>query len=314
MLAILKQGGAYLPLDPQALPVRSTFLLTQANVRLVLTHTTWRATIARLSSCCLVCVDQLDQDLKEARLPERPDQAAPAPQTNTSALACILPTAGTTGPSKGVCLTHHSLLHQALHQEVVRVLPTDRVAHVSPLTSYPSLWELWATLLTGATLVILPSTLLQTPLALVNALRQHRVSTLFLPTALFHRMARTCPSAFVSLTTLLVGGEAVHSQAVRSILQQHPTLRLVHVYGQAETGGFSLWYEVSPSVQIITAITPTLPLGRPFPSIRAQVLDQKGQPLTSEGPSGELVLSGAPLAQGYLGYPELTHALFDDGF
>jgi non-ribosomal peptide synthetase component F len=308
ILAILKQGAAYLPLDPAWPAARVRFVLTVTRARFVITHAALSEPFLSLPDVKVLIQDHLDHpsDLSaDVALTGKNRQCEQF--IGDDALACMLPTAGITGPCRVVGLSQRSLLRQAHLHERLTIHPTDRVAQVMPLSSYPALWEVWVTLLSGATLVLLPASLLHAPVALAAALQTHRITTLYLPTTLFHRIVRTVPSTFASLDTLLVGDDAVATHVVQQLWLHDPPRRLMHVYGQAETGGIRLLFEVNDPATITSA---TLPLGEPVNAITATIIDQKGQQIEQAGQTGELVLSGEDLAVGYPGYPDLTAAAF----
>jgi non-ribosomal peptide synthetase component F len=304
MLAILKQGAAYLPLDPAWPAARTRFVLTLAQACLVITHAALRETFLALPN--VEVLDHLDQPRDfpaEAALTH--EESSRGQIIGDDALACILPLAGSTRPAKVVGLSQRSLLRQAHLHDGLLLHPTARVAQVMPLFSIPALWEVWATLLSGATLVLLPASLLHAPLALARAVQTHHITTLFVPTTLFHRIVKTAPSTFADLDTLLVGGETVATHLVQRLWQHGPPRRLVQVYGQAETGGIRLVTEVSDPTTITSA---TLPLGEPTRATSVVIVDEKGQQIEQEGQMGELVLSGEGVALCYPGYPDLTAA------
>lgn len=308
LLAILKQGAVYLPLDPAWPAARVRFVLTVAQARFVIMHAALSEPFLSLSDVKVLILDHLDQpnDLPADVALTDEDHQHELP-IGDDVLACMLPTAGTTEPYKVIGLSQRSLLRQAHLHEHLTVHPTDRVAQVMPLFSYPALWEVWVTLLSGATLVLLPASLLHAPLALVAALQTHHITTLYVPTTLFHRIARTAPSTFADLDTLLVGGETVATHLVQRLWLHGSPRRLVQVYGQAETGGIRLVTEVRDPTTITAA---TLPLGKPTRTTSAAIIDEKGQQIEQAAQTGELVLSGEGLALCYQGYPNLTTTVF----
>src|SRR6185295_15516113 len=128
-------------------------------------------------------------------------------------------------------------------------------------------FEIWGPLLCGGTVVGLERDVLLSPRELARALRERRVTTLFLTTALFNQVAQEEPSAFSTVRAVLFGGEAVSPAWVRAVLAAGRPERLLHVYGPTEVTTFSTWQEVRE----IAEGAETVAIGRPIANTRAYV-------------------------------------------
>ena len=152
---------------------------------------------------------------------------------------------------------------------------------------------------------MLPHDTILAPTALTAALEAQHVDTLFLTTALFHRIAADAPHAFRGLRDLLVGGEVLDGHLVRRVLSHGAPQRMLNVYGPTETTAYSTWYQIDGAIDEEFRV----PIGRPIGRTRVYVLDASMQPVPI-GIAGELYLGGPGLATGYLRRPDLTAERF----
>ncbi|QSQ17130.1 non-ribosomal peptide synthetase [Myxococcus landrumensis] len=299
MLACLKAGGAYLPLDTSYPPERLSFMLRDARAPILITT---QALSGGLSSASDVHV--LELDTHEEAFSKHPTYAPPA-STQPSHLAYAIYTSGSTGQPKGIVVPHLGVVRLVRDSDYIQLSPQDRVAQVSNASFDAATFEIWGALLNGALLVGVPRDVSLSPPLFVQLLRQEAISTLFLTTALFNQLAHHAPNAFSTLATVLFGGELVDPDVVRSVLLHGPPSRLLHVYGPTENTTFSTWH-------LISSPPPprhTVPIGRPLANSSALVLDGALQPVPV-GVPGELYVGGDGLARGYLHQPSLTAERF----
>ncbi|CAN5785504.1 hypothetical protein BH20GEM1_BH20GEM1_01400 [soil metagenome] len=295
MLAVLKAGSAYVPLDPEHPVTRINRILTGAGVRLMITASTNGAAPG------IEGVEKVVVDLDSLVGPgHSSDVAGTAGDT-----AYIMYTSGTSGEPKGVVVSHRAILRLVSNSDYVRLGPGDVVAHVSNPAFDAATFEVWGPLLTGARLVVLDRETVFSPRRFARALRDHEVTTLFLTTALFNVMAKEEPGAFEPLREVLFGGEAVDPRSVRRVLNDRPPRRLLHVYGPTEVTTFATWFPVEE----VPAGSSTIPIGGPIANTTAYVLDERRR-LVPERIAGELYLGGDGVASGYVGDPAGTRERF----
>ncbi|WP_170322994.1 non-ribosomal peptide synthetase, partial [Acrocarpospora macrocephala] len=219
-------------------------------------------------------------------------------------LAYVMFTSGSTGLPKGVAVTHADVV----------ALSTDRAWHTnahtrvlmhSPHAFDASTYEIWIPLLNGGRIVVAPAGMLE-PARLADVISQHKVTAVFLTTALFNHLVEERPPGLEGLAEIWTGGEFVSPSAMRAATDAFPHTRIVHVYGPTETTTFATY---TPVLRPVPAEAATIPIGRPMDGMRAYVLDQQFR-LLPPGVPGELYLAGAGLARGYYARPDLTAERF----
>nr|BDT35424.1 non-ribosomal peptide synthetase [Myxococcus sp. MH1] len=299
MLACLKAGGAYLPLDTSYPVDRLSFMLRDARAPILVTTQALSGKLSSESGVHVVAMDTQAEVL--ARQPPR----APPTSTQPSHLAYAIYTSGSTGQPKGILVPHLGVVRLVRDSDYIQLSSQDRVAQVSNASFDAATFEIWGALLNGALLVGVPRDVSLSPPLFVQHLRNEKVSTLFLTTALFNQLAHHAPDAFSSLSTVLFGGELVDPDVVRAVLLHGPPSRLLHVYGPTENTTFSTWHLISQA----PAPGHTVPIGRPLANSTAFVLDGALQPVPV-GVPGELYVGGDGLARGYLHQPGLTAERF----
>ncbi|GAA4897720.1 hypothetical protein GCM10023223_10040 [Stackebrandtia albiflava] len=304
LLAILKAGAAYLPLDRDYPAARIEFMVADTAAPLVITDT---ALASRLpdTAARLLLLDTLGDELAEH--PETP----PDTMSTTDGLAYVIYTSGSTGTPKGVQVTHRNI-NRLVHNRYADVTASDVVAQVSNCSFDAYTFECWGALVNGATMAVIgKDTTLHAP-ALRGALERHGVSTMFLTSALFHQHLLEDPAIFSGLKTVLYGGEAIdRSTADRLVSGDDGPSVLMHVYGPTETTTFATAHRVTRDRH---TATPTLPIGAPIANTTAHVVDAAFRPV-GIGVPGELLIGGPGVARGYHGRPELTAEKFvDDPF
>jgi amino acid adenylation domain-containing protein/non-ribosomal peptide synthase protein (TIGR01720 family) len=300
MLAILKAGAAYLPLDPDYPAERIRFVLEDADVAVLLTQAPLQTRLPE-SGAAVVCVDR-----DWPAIATHPDQA-PVSTATADSLAYVMYTSGSTGQPKGVGVPQYAINRLVCNTNYIHLGPGDRIAQASNIAFDAATFEVWGALLNGATVQLFSRDDLLDPDRFAAQLRQRRCNVLFLTTALFNRCAYTAPSLFHSLDYLLFGGEAVDPRAVAAVLAHGRPRQLLHVYGPTESTTFASWQ----AVETLAPDAATVPIGRPLANTQLYVLDAYHQPVPV-GIPGELYIGGDGLARGYLHRPELTAERFVD--
>ncbi|MEU4116198.1 amino acid adenylation domain-containing protein [Kitasatospora sp. NPDC028055] len=287
LLAVLKAGGSYVPLDDAQPHERLAAVLADAGARIAVTDRDHPA-LAGLTT--LTVGEQTAENLELGVTSEQ--------------LAYVMHTSGSTGKPKGIGVTHRSIVDLALGGAFTGE-HLARVAVHSPTAFDASTYEFWAPLLSGGRLVIAPPGRLGIA-ELGDLLGRQQVSGAFITVGLFNVLATESPRLFAGLREVWTGGDIASPTAMRRVLETCPGLRVVNVYGPTETTTFATRRAMTSPEEVPAAV---VPIGRPLPNTRAYVLDEALRPVPV-GVPGELYLAGPGLARGYVGRPALTAERF----
>jgi amino acid adenylation domain-containing protein len=290
-LAVLRAGGAYLPLDPSHPDDRLTLMLADAGPAVVLTQ---RSLAARLSGypAPLLALDDLE--------PEEP-AGAPAVPVEPSGRAYVIYTSGSTGVPKGVEVSHGALMNLVgWHHERFRTTPRDRAAQLSGLSFDAAVWDLWPYLTAGAPVALPREEVRSAPEELRDWLVERQVTISFVPTAMAELLLRLEWPLWAAFETLLTGGDKLRVRPAAGL-----PFALVNNYGPTENAVVTVSGRVEPDAAVERAPA----LGRPLDNVKAYLLGPGLAPAPI-GVGGELCAGGPSLARGYLGRPDLTAERF----
>lgn len=288
LLAILKAGSAYIPLDPKYPQERLAFMLEDSQAQILLTQT-------HLVQCFTdaintICLDSDRQFLKQE------SKENPISEVRSKNLAYIIYTSGSTGKPKGVAIEHSSCIalltwaRQVFADELGGVLASTSICFDL------SVFELFVPLSWGGKVILvenalhLPSSPAATEVSLVNTVPSIITELLRI---------NGLP---VSVRTLNLAGEALQYQLVQQIYQNDPIQKVFNLYGPSEDTTYSTFTLVNKADKIVT-------IGRPIHNTQIYLLDAHLQPVPV-GVKGEIYIAGVGLARGYLNRPEVTSDRF----
>jgi amino acid adenylation domain-containing protein/non-ribosomal peptide synthase protein (TIGR01720 family) len=304
LLAVLKAGGVYVPLDPQHPWERLAFILEDAGVRVLIAG---REPAGALPAGCRLL--DLERDAGEVA---RQGAARPQPWAGCGNLAYVVYTSGSTGRPKGVGVGHGAARrHLASWQRQRGLAAADRVYQFASLSFDASLEQILSTLYAGARLVVRGSAV-PTPDELVRQIAAGGLTVAYLPTAYWQQVCRAWAEGEGSAGSLRLvnpGGDVMPPEAVR-LYHRSPAgaVPLLNGYGPTEAVVTAAVHQVRPgSCDGEAALR--VPIGRPFGNRAIYLLDRRGQPVPP-GVPGELHAGGPLLARGYVGRPRLTAERF----
>lgn len=294
-LAVLLAGGTCLPLSPELPDARINMMLDETQARL--TVTTASSTERSLNTQFIVYDSTLIAANTRLKWLDN--------NIGLSHRSHILFTSGTTGRPKGVEIEARGIIRMFVDATYLQVDYTDRIAcHANPAFD-GSFLEVWAGLLNGATLVIIPKETLLNPTQFEQVLQEQAITYLFMTTSLFNFMAPQCPRAFRSLNTLLIGGEAFNVHALKSLEPDAWPKNILNCYGPTEGTTVTLYHSIIASDLSADA----LPIGKPIDKTQIFILDEQLMPVPV-GDTGQIYIGGEGLARGYINQPALTDEKF----
>ncbi|WP_180989558.1 amino acid adenylation domain-containing protein [Streptomyces cahuitamycinicus] len=305
LLAVLDSTGAFLPLDPATPRQRMVALVGETGSRLIVTS---REHAPMFAGCEARIVHA--EAAKEPPAQEPPGAPRSARGPRPDDLAYVIYTSGSTGPPKGVMISHRSLaLSLTAVVGAYELTPSDRVLHAAALGFDTSLEQIFATLISGATL-ILAGTPTWAPTDLLRRLPEYGITVADLPPAYWHRIVSVADRGemLASLRLAIIGGEIVTAKDCRAILRKIPGARLVNAYGLTETTITSTLCDLNQEV-LAAPDTAVSPVGRPLKGSHVHVLDAELRPV-EPGRRGEIYIGGQGLARGVWRQPALTARQF----
>ncbi|KUI06088.1 non-ribosomal peptide synthetase [Mycobacterium sp. IS-3022] len=302
ILAVLKTGAAYLPIDPAHPEARISFMLDDAGPIAALTTTELRW---RLDEHDLLVID-----INGAEAAAQPATVLPPPSPDN--IAYFIYTSGTTGVPKGVAITHHNVIQLFECLEADLDLPPKQVwSQWHSLAFDVSVWEIFGALLRGGRLAIVPESVVRSPEDFLALLVRERVTVLSQTPSAFYALQTADALAHelgqqLELEAVVFAGEALEPQRLRSWLDNHPgSPRLINMYGTTET---TVHASVREIVEADAASTVS-PVGVPLTNLGFFVLDGWLRP-APVGVVGELYVAGAGLGAGYWRRGPLTASRF----
>jgi amino acid adenylation domain-containing protein len=298
VLAVLKAGGAYLPLDPAYPADRLRYMLEDSAPAALVTQSSLAGTFAGL-------------DIPVVQLDASAPAWAQGPETNPACagltpdhLAYVIYTSGSTGRPKGVMVEHRSLVnHTAWQAAAFGIGARDTVLQRTSISFDASVWELWTPLATGARMLLLSSAAARDPEAIGRAVEEGGVTVAqFVPTLLQAVLGALPSGGSLPCRTLFCGGEPLSAALVEEA-RAAGVGQVVNLYGPTEATIDSTWHPCA------AGDGPAPAIGRPIANARIYVLDARGAP-APVGVAGELYVGGAGVARGYLGRARLTAERF----
>ncbi|MFO2466427.1 amino acid adenylation domain-containing protein, partial [Pseudomonas sp. 15FMM2] len=307
LLAVLKAGGGYVPLDPQYPADRLLCMIEDSACALVLTQSSVLNRLPIPDSVQCLCLDQ-DADWRHT------DSHDPDRVIEGENLAYVMFTSGSTGRPKGVGISHAALSkHTYVSLEYMGLSAVDRVLQFSTFNFDGFVEQLYPALICGASVVLRGNEVWDSE-TLYRQLIEQRISIMDLTTAYWNMLAKEFAGAgardYGALRQVHSGGEAMPPEGVLAWRQAGLAhVRLLNTYGPTEATVTTTTLDCTDYVKGRRAVPLTLPIGRPLPGRSVQVLDDNGLPAPI-GVVGELVIGGELLARGYFGRGALSAERF----
>ncbi|CAM2068741.1 Amino acid adenylation domain-containing protein [Sulfidibacter corallicola] len=305
LLAVVKAGAAWVPLDPEYPDSRLGFVLEDAGVALILTQ---EALVARLSSLSAIeGTPLLPLDGDPPATVSELSRSSRAPVVQPDHLAYVIFTSGSTGKPKGAMNTHRAICNRlAWMQAAYGLDASDRVLQKTPYSFDVSVWEFFWPLAVGAALVVAEPGGHRDPYYLMRVIDAERITTLhFVPSMLDAFLeAHADFESGDSLARVICSGEALARDLQLRFHDAFPKVDLHNLYGPTEAAIDVSHWTCRPDDG-----RHEVPIGKAIANLRLYIVDRRGQPVPIGAP-GELLIGGVGLARGYEGRPDLTAERF----
>lgn len=309
ILAILKLGAAYVPVDIAAPVENIQYILNDINPAYILADKALyqkniQSAALQQGTKCIFLNDLLQAIHNES------DANLEAVHTSTSeSIAYAMYTSGTTGKPKGIAIPQRGIIRLVKNTNYINITEKDRIGNAASVSFDATTFEIWGALLNGASFVVASQSTLLDPLKFAAFLKEQSISILFLTVSLFHQYVSILPDMFSSLNYLLVGGDVLNPKKIKNLLKESKNVpaHLLNVYGPTENTTFSTAYNISEIINTDMAI----PIGKPIANTTAYILDRNLNPVPI-GIPGELHVGGDGVANCYINNPEKTKEKFID--
>lgn len=299
LLAILKAGAVYLPLDTNNPDERIKYILQHAKPAALVISSRMIRKLSGIEKNVVV----IDMQLK------KPDLSVTAPAVNITPAdnAYVIYTSGSTGHPKGAVIHHGGMLNHLLEKQ--RILQLDNKAVVAQNANISfdiSVWQMLAPLLSGGKLIIFPEEVITDIRAFVELLEGEQVSVLEVVPSYLALLLREgkLESAFAHLQYMLVTGEALTPPLVNAWFKRFPRIRLVNCYGPTEAAD-----DITHFIMDAVPDGPVIPIGRPVANTAVYIVDEDMH-LCPPGVKGEILVAGICVGNGYLHDIEKTRQAF----
>ncbi|MFE6166221.1 amino acid adenylation domain-containing protein, partial [Streptomyces sp. NPDC056486] len=301
LVAVLKAGAAYLPLDPDYPPARLTHMATTSRTPLILTHHHTRDTAATFD--LPPATQLLDLDTERDAITAQP-ATTPGPVMDPANAAYVLYTSGSTGRPKGAVNTHAAFTNRiAWMQNTYPLTPADRILFKTPIGFDVNGWEWTWPLTTGASLHLTPPGAHRDPHQLAHLIQTHHITVChFVPSMLRYFLDNPTTHHCTTLKHLIVSGEELTPHLTHTHHTTLPTTQLHNLYGPTEA---AIDVTAHTTTHSHTTTNTPIPIGTPINATDLHILDTHHQP-TPIGVTGTLHIGGTPLARGYHHHPALT--------
>jgi amino acid adenylation domain-containing protein len=303
IFAILKSGGAYLPIDPDYPQERIDFMLKDSNAAFLLTEGRNFNCQLSIINCQLLIVNEKFPDSRRLNTPPKEANSINNYQLTIynlqlkpTNIAYIIYTSGSTGVPKGTMVEHQSLVNLCYwHNSYFGITAKDIATQYAGIGFDASIWELFPYLITGAAIHIISDEIRLDINRLSRYYIKNNITISFLPTQ-FCQQFMEAESGISTLRILLTGGDQLNRFTPRSY-------RLYNNYGPTEN-------------TVVTTVFPvtnhhSIPIGKPIANVQIYILNKENPGLQPLGVPGELCIAGDNLSRGYLNNPELTAERFD---
>lgn len=297
ILAIIKIGCIYLPIDSKYPEERIRYILNDSGIKYLIIESIFTE-VLHIFNCPYTVLEDLEKktfNFSSENL---------SLSGSSSDIAYIMYTSGTTGKPNGVMIPQSGII-RLVYSSYIPFSSELVFLQLAPLGFDASTFEIWGALLHGSKLVIYGNHIPEFNLIQLH-IRKYKISCMWLTAALFNAIIDKAPEIFRGVKFLLTGGEVLSVNHIRKAQQILPEIKLINGYGPTECTTFTCCYTIP---DIIDLNLKAIPIGKPINGTKVYILDKEMEPV-KPGDTGELYISGEGLAVGYLNNLDLTNERF----
>ncbi|HEY0065826.1 MAG TPA: amino acid adenylation domain-containing protein, partial [Flavisolibacter sp.] len=294
ILAALKAGAAYVPVDVDYPDARKEFIIRDTGLGALITQSEFTSGLDYFNGGVFLMDLQLDTLAGSVEMPEV--------SVTPSSVAYVMYTSGSTGNPKGVMVEHRGVVRLVKSANYVNLTGEEVLLAVGSVSFDAATYEYWSMLLNGGKLVMSRKEVVLDTSLLAQEIRNHKVSMMLFTTGWLNQLIDEHIEVFEGLETLLTGGDKISLPHIKRLRDRYPQMQIVNGYGPTENTTFSLAHNIG-------TVQENIPIGKPLSNSTAYILDAQQQ-LVPVGVVGEICVGGDGLAQGYLNNPGLTAEKF----
>jgi amino acid adenylation domain-containing protein/thioester reductase-like protein len=295
ILATIKLGAIYVPIDIKYPKERTEYILHDTKAKIVLTNKKYTNTLPQNNY-------NLDIDLEES-LYDNSNKNNIKNRIKANHLIYIMYTSGSTGKPKGVMVKHRNVVRLVKNTNYIDFGKCKNILQTGSIVFDACTFEIWGALLNGLSLYIIETNELLTPDMLKEYLKQNKIDTLWLTAPLFNQLCEKNPKIFAEIRYLLTGGDVLSPKHINMVKDANPNLTVINGYGPTENTTFSCCFTIDKNYET------SIPIGKPIANSTAYVVSSEGT-LQPTGVKGELWVGGDGVAKGYLNREDLTQEKF----
>ncbi|NOJ74037.1 non-ribosomal peptide synthetase [Paenibacillus alvei] len=306
IVGILKSGAAYVPMAPDNPADRLAVILEDSQPSILLVQ---RCAYSKLEAVLrqigieekpeLIVIEEVLSDTRPEQMPN------PNRDSTPHHLGYVIYTSGSTGKPKGILTQQNSIIRVVKKTNYIEITPHDTLLQLSNYAFDGSAFDLFGALLNGARLVLVKKEDALEMQRLLQIIEEKGVTVFFATTALFNALVDANLQSLAKIRKVLFGGERVSFSHVKKAFGFLGKGKILHMYGPTESTVFATCHEVNQLDETLG----TVPIGIPLANTGVLILNQDNQ-LQPTGAVGELCISGAGLARGYLHNEDLTGSCF----
>lgn len=295
ILAILKNRCAYLPIDITYPEERIDYIIKDSKSKLLLTSRNINISNYPIKSAYI--------DLDNTNIYNSENSENIIMERNSSDLAYVMYTSGSTGAPKGVMIENKSILRLIINNNYIKFQKTDRILQTGSIVFDACTFEIWGAFFNGLPLYIMHKEDLLDSNVFSEYILKNKISVLWLTAPLFNQLCENTPHMFRTIRCLLTGGDVLSPKHINMAKTANPNLTIINGYGPTENTTFSCCYEIDKKYN------DAIPIGGPIANSTCYVVskDNNLQPI---GIPGELWVGGDGVARGYFNNESLTSEKF----